>query len=415
MSNIKIDFSPEKGIANIYGQSMLFHCNHYNRFLQQTIEDPTYIDSEKIFLQSAAETVYLQFLNYFKQNPKLTFREKLDFAAQVFKFGGFGLLDFSNVTESGGKVIEKSSHYGLALKLNMGARKKAGEYFDRGYVAGILLAIKDSSGGSVLAKGFDIKQTKSISLGDTACEFQIITDKNFNWLEKFKPKPLPAFTKIPDRKSKTTVDEDTIVKTLAGMEIVGNEQGLIPAFGVYLARMYADYYNKISFRFEQELKKTIGKAELATELLTEAGHICGFNTMGGIMKSDEWKGLIIPMIKNKEDWMHGIVACINAIGWGVWRVENFTPNEKLTMRVYEGYESLGYLKWFEKSDHPIDYLATGVSAALMNLLYHGDITKNPTLDKDYYYQLFKTQNCFKGKQTKCLANGDEYSEIVVTR
>jgi len=51
----------------------------------------------------------------------------------------------------------------------------------------------------------------------------------------------------------------------------------------------------------------------------------------------------------------------------------------------------------------------------MNLLYHGDITKNPTLDKDYYYQLFKTQNCFQGKQAKCLASGDEYSEIVVTR
>ncbi|WP_414040877.1 hypothetical protein ACJU26_01920 [Acidithiobacillus sp. M4-SHS-6] len=28
--------------------------------------------------------------------------------------------------------------------------------------------------------------------------------------------------------------------------------------------------------------------ELADTLLIEAGHICGFNTMGGVMRSDPW-------------------------------------------------------------------------------------------------------------------------------
>lgn len=415
MSNIKIDFTQDKGLVNIYGQSMLFHCNHYNRFLQQTIEDPTYINSEKIFLQAAAETVYLQFSEYFKQNSGLSFRQKLDFAAEVFKFGGFGALDFSEVNENGGKIIGKSSHYGLALKLNTGERKKAGEYFDRGYIAGVLLAIKDSSGGAAFKNGFDLNQTKSVSLGDDACEFEIVSGKNFPWLEKLKPANLPSFVKIPAMKANTPVNEDVIVKTLASMAIVGNEVGLIPAFGVYLTRMYADYYNKISFAFEQELKKAMGSADIARELLTEAGHICAFNTFGGIMKSDEWKGLIQPMIKTKEDWVHGITAVINALGWGIWRVEELVPNEKLVMRAYEEYESLGHLKWYGKADHHISYLFTGGCAGIMNLLYHGDITQNPALGKEYYYQLFKTQNCFKGKQTKCLAMGDDYSEVVVTR
>ena len=415
MTNIKIDFSQDRGVVNISGQSMVFHCNHYNRFLQQTIEDPSYINSEKILLQAAAETSYLQFSEYFRENPGLLFRQKLDFAAQMFSFNGFGILDFSNVNENGGKVIGKSSHFGLAIKLNPGKRKSAGEYFDRGFIAGVLMALRDSSGGAVLKNGFDLKQTKSISLDHDNCEFEILPGIDIPWLEKLTPIPVPFLKEIPPRKSITTVKEDVIVKTLASMEIVGNEIGLIPVFGVYLTRMYADYYNKISFSFEQELIKAMGTVDIATELLIEAGHICAFNTFGGIMKSDEWKGLVLPMIKNREDWVHGMTAVVNALGWGIWRVEELIPNERLVMRAYEDYESLGHLKWFGQANHPISYLFTGGCAGLMNLLYHGDITQNPALDKEYYYQLFKSQNCFKGKQTKCLAMGDDYSEVVVTR
>lgn len=414
MTNIPIDFSSEKGVANIYGQWMLLHCNHYNRFLQQTIEDPDYVDSEKIFLQAAAETVYLQFSECFKKNQNLSFGEKLDLAARIFKFAGFGILDFSGVSEKGGRIVQKSSHFGLAVKLNLAKRERPAESFDRGFVAGVLCAIGESSKESIYRDGFGLNQTKSISLGDDDCEYEIVANPKNAWLENLKPKKLPSFMEIPPRKATTSVNEDLIVGALSGMEIAGNDDGLIPAFGVYLTRMYADYYNKISFQFERELSAVPGGIGLANSLLIEAGHICGFNTMGGIMKSDEWKGLVLPMIKTKEDWMHGIVACINAIGWGIWRIEELIPEEKLVMRIYEGYESIGHLKWFGRAGHPIDYLATGVSAALMNLLYHGDITKYPVLDRDYYFRLFKEDRCFKGKQVKCLATGDNYSEVVVT-
>jgi hypothetical protein len=415
MRDIRLDFNSKKGVVNVYGQSMLFHCNHFNRYLQQTIEDPTYIDSEKILLQSAAETVYLQFSEYFKQNPDLTLREKLDFASQMFKFAGFGILDFSKIDEKGGRIIGRSSHFGLAMRLNLAKMTRPGEFFDKGFIAGVLLTIKGSIHGYVFEEGFSIRQTKSISLGDDMCIFEIDPEPHFVWIEKLTPKDLPYFVEIPERKFDTAIDENAIVRAVSGMELAGDERGLMPAFGVYLTRMYADYYNKISFRFENELVKATGGFDMATELLIESGHICAFNTLGGIMKSDEWKALVMPMIKNREDWIHGIVAVANALGWGIWRVEELIPDERLVMRVYEDYESLGHLRWFGKADHPISYLFTGGCAGLMNLIYHGDITKNPVLDKDYYYQLFKTQNHFKGRQTKCLAMGDDYSEVVVTR
>ena len=45
---------------------------------------------------------------------------------------------------------------------------------------------------------------------------------------------------------------------------------------------------------------------LAAQLLREAGHVCAYNTFGGVMQSTEWNAMIKPMIQKKEDWIHGI-------------------------------------------------------------------------------------------------------------
>lgn len=409
MTNIEISFTQAQGIAKVYGQPMLFHCNHYNRSLQQVIEDADYLDLDKILVKSAAEVTFYQLSEYFKDKSNLSLNDKLAFASELYKFCGFGILDFSKITNSGGQVIEKTSHYGLASKLNFGDRKKPAEYFDRGFIIGAISAVKGYLSGSLFSDDLSVIQNKSISLGEDYCDFTVkLQDDTVE-------KELPVVAKAPDRKFKTNIDENLIVSTLAQMPLQGDEEGLIPAFGVYLTRMYADYYNKISFRFEEEIKKAMGTYDIATEMLIEAGHICAFNTFGGIMKSAEWKALILPMIESKEDWVHGIVAVVNAFGWGIWRVEELIPNEKLILRSYGDYESLGYLRWFGKSDHPINYLMTGGCAGLMNLIYHGDISSDPELSKEYYYKLFNDKDCFTGQQTKCLAMGDEYSEIVVTR
>lgn len=61
------------------------------------------------------------------------------------------------------------------------------------------------------------------------------------------------------------------------MPIYGNEQGLIPAFGVYLANTPADYYNLVNIRFLKEMT-AIGKFSAAKELLLNAGETCAMNT-----------------------------------------------------------------------------------------------------------------------------------------
>lgn len=409
MSNIEVVFNKDKNLITINNQSMVFHCNHYNRYLQQTIEDAEYIDYEKILIKSSAEVVFDQLTEHFNKNPNLSFTDKLAYASELFKHCGFGILEFSDLKISGGKVIGKFSHYGNASKLNFGHRSKPAEYFDKGFIIGTLSAISGSLLGNFFEDDLKITQNKSISLNDENCEFEIILDET-----RFK-KELENFSNIPSRKFETGVDEDLIIGAVSGMPLIGDEEGLIPAFGVYLTKMYADYYNKISFRFEREMKMETGTYDLARELLIESGVVCAFNTFGGIMLSAEWKALIKPMLKDREDWIHGIISVINCLGWGVWRVEEIVPYEKLVIRVYEDYESLGYLKWFGKADRPINYLVTGGCLGLMNLLYNGDITQEPELTKDYYVELFSGNNNFKAVQTKCLAMGDEYTEVVVSK
>ncbi|MFC7059825.1 hypothetical protein [Halovenus salina] len=327
--------------------------------------------------------------------------------------GGFGLLDFSDVDGTGGTVVGESSHYGLAFANARSEREVPAEFFDRGFVAGILRAAGDAFDLS-LADGFDIDQPASISMGDDRCEFVVDAEGEYQWLEYLNPAEVEWY-EPPEQTADTAIDEAEVIEAVQGLDITGNEEGLIPAFGVNLTAGYGEYYNKSCFRFANTVVDEMGDIDVARDMLLEAGHICGFNTMGGIMTSPEWDAVVKPMIESREDWIHGIVACINALGWGTWRVEELVPDERFVVRIHNPYESVDHERWFGAADYPVDFTATGVANALMNLVYYGDITDDPTLNDDDYYELFVDKGGFEAEQTACAAMGDDYSEVVVTR
>ncbi len=434
------------GICVIDEQPMVFHCNHYNRTLQNTIENCRHIDNRKILIHSAAEVAFLGLRTHFRENPGMKLEDRLSYAEELYSFCGFGLLPLLNPVKQAVGQMEfelstHSSHYGRALSLNFEKRRVAGEYFDLGFAIGALSA--------AFGEAFSGDTTKeAISLKDNQSTFRIyVGGDEFDYLfslESGTPAYQAApgmFAEIPARTLSGNIDEAAIIGGVSQAPLFGNQYGLIPAFGVELTRHYADYYNLVSYRFEQQLAAALDKRptladllvydypalfyykqyinlegmSLSRTLLIEAGHICGFNTMGGIMNSEAWDGLVMPMIQDREDWLHGIIGVINALGWGTWRVIELIPGEKLVLRVWRPYESLGYLRWFGYSRHPLDYLVTGVAASLMNLLYEGDITGRPDLNLDYYYLINRSSTSFWAEQTRCVAMGDDYSEVVVTR
>ena len=207
------------------------------------------------------------------------------------------------------------------------------------------------------------------------------------------------------------IDERAVIEAVAGLQIAGNDEGLIPAFGLYLTRHLADYYNRISFETAHRLDHG-SLADDVRALLVEAGHGCAFNTFGGIMKSAEWDAVVRPMIESREDWVRGMVAVVNAFGWGRWQIRDLEPGQSLTVRITDSYEAAGYVRDYGASDRPRCYLAAGGVAGLMNLLYVGDITTRPALDEAYYRELFRGPARFVADEVACAAAGAPACEIV---
>ncbi|HRI68040.1 MAG TPA: 4-vinyl reductase [Polyangium sp.] len=212
------------------------------------------------------------------------------------------------------------------------------------------------------------------------------------------------------------VDERIVTEAVAGLELKGNEEGLIPAFGLYLTKHFSDYYNRISYglvgAFIRELPEL---EEDAIALLTEAGHVCAFHTFGGIMVSVEWDAVVQPMIETREDWVKGMIGVVNALGWGRYSIIDLVPSERLVARIEESYEATGHLEAYGKAATSRCFLAAGGLAGLMNLIYHGDITKRPALTDDYYHEVFGHPHSFRSRETRCRAAGDTHCEIVVER
>ncbi|MFQ5452584.1 MAG: hypothetical protein ACE5D6_00150, partial [Candidatus Zixiibacteriota bacterium] len=311
--------------------------------------------------------------------------------------------------ENGGKTTTRSSHYSMAWKTKYEISKKPVCHFACGWLSGTLAAIYDAP-----IDTFDVEETNCSALENSnECSFNV-RRRDINWttfksvgvgkLNNHHPQPIPE----------NHVDYEGVFQAVTSMDISGNEKGEIPIFGVYLTRMYANYYNRISFEFLRQFcdKFDLEGREIATSLLVEAGHVCAFNTFGGIMISPEWDALIKPNLKTKEDWVHGITAVVNALGWGRWQVTKVCEKEAEFV-LHDDYESVGYGAMYGKSEFPVSFLAEGAVAGVMDLIYLGEIQKKPEFTQKFYNKLFKGENSYKVESLSSQAMGDKITSFKV--
>lgn len=198
------------------------------------------------------------------------------------------------------------------------------------------------------------------------------------------------------------IDRKKIIESLAKIDVVGNEEGLIPAFGVFVNQLPAVFWNAFAERLTQNVTDDL--LESAEWLLVNAAHECGYHTGYGIITSDEWKAVVAPMVeKVPEDILHGAFAVFTAWGWAKSEIVELIPNEKMVVRAYDYYES--DVVSYGKKKRPCAFMIRGVSAAFMDLAYGGDY--DPTGKTG-----LRTFQCVQTKGIEC---GDEYGEFVVTR
>ncbi len=398
------------GRAVLGNEPVVFHCNYYNYWLQQVLLLNLEVRMEDV-IRDAASAVAYSLLSAEKRNSCLSDPlDVLTIARDVFAEQGFGLLDFSALSERGGEVVADVSHYGQFLFSAAGLDRfeTPQNIFDQGFAAGAAEVAFDKPQGSFLARPLACHST-----GDAKgrIELQLRTPP-----AGFLPSPGQGKSNKADPGSPnadTNVDEDVIKNSLAALDFSGNEEGLIPRFDVMLTRHFSSFYNRISFEFLRRMTGT-GLSEAAEILLVDAGYRCAFHTFGGVMKSAEWDAVVRPQCKTKEDWVHGMVAVVNTLGWGIWRVHEVTE-KRIVMRIYDDYESRGYLGMYGTSERAICHLAQAGVAGLMNLIYIGEIEKKPLLDRAFFETVFEDSNRFDASQTQCMACGDEFTEIIAER
>lgn len=413
--NMNLKYNYNRNAVIYYNEPLILHCHHYNIFLQASIEDAKdYVSVYPILIDSAQEIAYNHFSKCFFEN-ELDVDSRKGRIENFYSACGFGKINLGNISNKGGSITTPYEHYAIGWKSKMAPRDASEpgvSFFATGFLAGAVEAIYDLPLGTV-----ESIQTKCLSKGDDVCEFEIKTATKQRNLGK-SPEDGNYTEEVLSQPPNTDVDYKAIQKAVAEMGMKGDEEtGLINAFGVMLTRMYANYYTLISYRFLKEMHKVYGNAglDIAVQLLTEAGHVCAFNTLGGIMESAEWEAIVQPMIKTKEDWVHGIIAVVNAFGWGFYEIQELeADNKRLVIHLKSGYESNSYLAAFGESKFPISFLAKGVTASLMNLIYYGDISQKPTLDQEYYNKIMKGDDVYKGRQSLCRAMGHAYDEFIAT-
>ncbi|MFP4499109.1 MAG: hypothetical protein ACLFQV_12945 [Vulcanimicrobiota bacterium] len=194
------------------------------------------------------------------------------------------------------------------------------------------------------------------------------------------------------------INRKQIIENMSKIEVVGNEDGLIPAFNVFVNQLPTDFWNSFGEKMTRRIKPEL--LEPAEYLLYNAAHECGYHTGYGIITSEEWKAVVAPMIeKVPEDVLRGAFAVFTAWGWAKAEIIELVPGERMVVRAYDYYES-DVVK-YGRTDKMSAYMIRGVCAGFMDLAY----------GREYPDGL----DTFKCVQVKGIEAGDDYGEFVVTK
>lgn len=191
-----------------------------------------------------------------------------------------------------------------------------------------------------------------------------------------------------------TVMRDEVVKKLADLNVKGDEDGLIPSFDVLVNQLPATFWNTFAERIldaaPPDRKKEVEAA------LVNCAYECGYHTGYGIINSDEFKEVVMPMVTDgAKDVLRGAYAVFTAWGWAKSGIAQIKEGEKMIVRSTDYYEADG-----DPGDKRA-FMIRGVSAAFFELAY-----------ADAYPDGMNTFTCEQNKGIEC---GDDFGEFIVTK
>ncbi len=191
-----------------------------------------------------------------------------------------------------------------------------------------------------------------------------------------------------------TVMRDTVVKSLAKITVQGDENGLIPEYEVLVNLLPVKLLNTFSERIMAAAPPEM-KAKVE-EGLVRAAYECGYHTGCGIITSDIFNDVVLPMVtEGEKDILRGAYAAFTAWGWAKSGIVQLKEGEKMVIRAFDYYEA------DSGGEGLRGYMLRGLSQAFFDLAY-----------AEPYPDGMDTYVC---RQTKGIEAGDPYGEFIVTK
>jgi hypothetical protein len=409
-------YVPDQDLMYFGPAPSVYHCHHFNLFLDQTIDDALgFEQGSRLRFQAGREFAGPLLAGVAEQLGATTPAERLELAAKLFAGMGHGRLQLT-ADATGGKARGSFLHYGFSWAQKYGQivkRRHPADAFGAGFAAAaveVALNLERETMGATEVECVAMKSPHcliGLRPGDRATRMPPVTEAEIN--QQLQPTFNGLYEEIIQPVTKGLRDFTAPVQ--------GDERGLVNAFGVYVTVHLAGYYNRISYEAVQQVEKrapqSVGVLE---DLLRESGHVCVFNTFGGILVSPEWESLVAPLSGDPLQIVTGSMAIARALGFGRWTVAEFEPGKRLVVRAPVTYESVFYRSRHGRAPRPNEYFLQGACLAIAQLAHRVDWKAKPRLTQDFYNALFRGGPLpWRVEQVKSAAGGDSLCEVVVTR
>jgi len=396
---------------------VVYHCHHFNLFLDQTIDDALGPSDATILKVKVARSTAYQFISNLIQASQVeTSMEKLQLAIEYFGAMGHGKLSITG-NKDGGEAEGNFLHYSYTWLKKYGGRinrLNSVDAFAAGYSAAALEVAYDLPPGSLFAEETNCKVLKHDN-----CKIFIKKDAPNTSDYKFVTREQSEESAVTPCVS---MFEESIAEIVHGLteftaDVVGDkERGLVETFGVFVTMQMPSYYNGISYETLRVCKDNQAILEALGELFKESGHVCVFYTLGGVLLSPEWEAMVGKPTGNSRELLISLTAICRAFGFGKWSIKEFVENERFVLESSSTYENCYYSKYCKDFNIASDYLVQGAALAFMVLIHKLDWDEPIDLTPELYDSLFKGDGLgWKVKQTKSLGLGDGITQVVATR
>ncbi|MEZ4398430.1 MAG: hypothetical protein R3B06_00320 [Kofleriaceae bacterium] len=409
-------YLPDHDLMALAGVPAVYHCHHFNLFLDQTIDDALGAEAGgAVRFAAAREAAHDLARAVVTSTNAVTTSERITAVQGVLSAMGHGRLQIAASGDSG-SATGSFLHYGHTWMEKYGKlvrRRHPADAFAAGFAAGAVEVAFDLPRESMTAT-----ETECLALRHGHCSFTLAGGAP----GASRPRMTEDTARAHVQPTFTGEHEDKVAAIAAGLRdftagVAGDARGLVQAFGVYVTAHLATYYNRISYdavaRVEADAPASV---ELVEDLLRESGHVCVFNTFGGILLSPEWEAMVGPLTGDPTEIIVGCLAIARALGFGHWTLAEYRRGERLVVRTPSSYESAYYLARHGKAKRPNEYFLQGAVLAIAQLAHRVDWKARPQLTQSYYQQLFRGgQLPWKVTEPRSLATGDSLSEVIADR